>query len=113
MRKTVLASVLVAIILLSSQVALYASYGLNVIENDSIGVIYFNLSKAYNVVRDQVKNFDKTADPNTRQQIEQVLGTIGTENPLAKDYRLQKSMKPSKNGTMMQFLFRRAASGFR
>ncbi|NLF95254.1 MAG: hypothetical protein GX569_00860 [Candidatus Riflebacteria bacterium] len=90
MRKTFLALVLVVVMLLSCQVALYASYGLNVIENDSIGVIYFNLGKAYNILRDQVKSFDKTADANTRQQIEQVLGTLGAENPLARDLSVAK-----------------------
>lgn len=90
MRKSILTSIFIAIMLLSGQVALYASYGLNVIENDSIGVIYFNLGKAYTVVREQVKNFDRTADPNTRQQIEQMLATLGNDNPLGKDASVAK-----------------------
>ncbi len=85
MRKSVLASVLVAVMLLSCQGALYASFGLNVIETDSICIFYFNLGKAYNVVRDQVKNFDKTADANTKQQVEHMLGTVAAESPFGKD----------------------------
>jgi len=90
MRKSFMVSILVAVILLSSQGAVLASFGLNVIENESIGVIYFNLGKAYNVVREQVRNFDKTADPNTKQQVEQMLGTIAAESPFGKDLSIAK-----------------------
>lgn len=90
MRKSLLASFFVAALLLTCQSALYASYGLNVIENESIGVIYFNLGKAYNVLRDQVKNFDKTADTNTKNQVEEILKTMPADNPLGKDLTVTK-----------------------
>jgi hypothetical protein len=90
MRKSILVSVFVAVMLLACQGVLYASYGLNVIESDSIGVIYFNLGKAYNMLREQVKNFDKTSDANTRQQVEQMLGTMADKSPFGKDLSVAK-----------------------
>ncbi|EKD80887.1 MAG: hypothetical protein ACD_39C02108G0001, partial [uncultured bacterium] len=91
MRKSFLASIFIAaLLLLPWQSALYASYGLNVIDNDSIGVIYFNLGKAYNVLREQVKKFETTADANTKQQVEQVLKTMPQDSPLGKDLTIAK-----------------------
>jgi competence protein ComGC len=90
MRKSLLACFFIAALLLTSQASLYASYGLNVIENDSIGVIYFNLGKAYSVLREQVKNFDKTADANTKNQVEEMLKTMQADSPFGKDLTVAK-----------------------
>ncbi|MBU1107785.1 MAG: hypothetical protein KKB51_14020 [Candidatus Riflebacteria bacterium] len=92
MQKYLLSAFLIAaLLLLPGQSKLFAaSYGLNVIENDSIGVIYFNLGKAYNVLREQVNNFDKTADENTKQQIEQVIKSLPADSPLGKDLSVAK-----------------------
>lgn len=91
MHKHFITAVLAAILLLIPlQNSLFASYGLNVIENDSIGVIYFNLGKAYTAFREQVKNFAKTADANATKQAEDFFKSLPANSPFGKDFSIAK-----------------------
>ena len=91
MQRHFLAAVLLAVILLfPGQNALFANYGLNVIENDSIGVIYFNLGKAYNVLREQLRNIANTTDTNAKQLMEQAIKSLPADSPFGKDLSAAK-----------------------
>jgi hypothetical protein len=74
--------------LLLVQGQLLAGVGPKVIESGSIGTVYLNVGKLYDVIYEHLAAVD-SADASVKSQISQMLTTLGKDNPFGKEFSIE------------------------